>query len=253
MKQGVLYLQLQQTFGKVRRGQGAAECPGNIHGGLGRAGHGGVQPRGAGSSHRLDPHPSTSSPPIHQLSTSMLCRWGWEMGAHGKQKHPSPQLDPPSNVARAGARVDATPGALLLQQLIMAGVRQQLPLVPQEEEEAARASPGREPELSLSPRGLKVGLKMPQAGQQAGHCHPDDASVAEDGAEATLGAQKHTPAKGSRVLAQPAGMGSYQEDALLLMRDFLCRCLPLATAGASCAQSTLNCAASEGESFWGIV
>lgn len=40
MKQGVLYLQLQQTFGKVRGlGGGAARSP--VGGGLSWAGHGG--------------------------------------------------------------------------------------------------------------------------------------------------------------------------------------------------------------------
>ena len=97
MKQGVLYLQLQQTFGKVRRGRGgvAAWSLGRTHrrGGLGWAGHGGVR----GLSKGTGMLPPIGSPATHRLSASILGDedgQGVEDAGVMEQRDP-PQLDPP--------------------------------------------------------------------------------------------------------------------------------------------------------------
>lgn len=249
VKQGVLYLQLQQTFGKVRRGRGGCGAAGEDPQRGGRQGWawwGSIPGRG-----KLPP---IGSPPTRQLSTSTLGQRGWEMGARCKRKHPAPRPDPPSSTPQQHGQSRATsrcnPRSLVAS---AADNGRGSATAPTSTARRGRSGQG----VSWVGAGAESFSLWPQSGaqhapgrgRQAGHRHPDDASMAE----ATLGAQKQPPAKGSHVLARLAGAGSCREDALVLLRDFLCRCLPPAAAGASRAQSALNCAASEGESFRGVV
>lgn len=68
MKQGVLYLQLQQTFGKVRGLGGGLLGPrwGGGSAGLDMGVTGGLHPKGMRCSYLLAPQPSSGSPPARR-------------------------------------------------------------------------------------------------------------------------------------------------------------------------------------------